>query len=82
MQTLVIESELTIGTVAEHKISWLALLESCDGLEINLVRANEIDTEGLRLLILIKETAIQKGKQLRFIMRSKEALDVLELISM
>jgi len=79
MQTLALESELTIFTAAEQKMRLLAFLKSGDELEINLADVAEIDTAGLQILILLKREAAQTGKTLVFVMHSKAVLDVLEL---
>lgn len=82
MQTLVIEDELTIFTAAEQKPRLLAFVDSGDELEIDLAKVHEIDTAGLQLLILIKRQAAQTGKNLRFVMHSKEVLEILELTNL
>lgn len=79
MQTLDIDGDLTIFTVAEQKTRLLNFLASGEQLEIDLAKVSEIDTAGLQLLILLKREAARVGKKLSFVMHSQAVLEVLEL---
>jgi anti-sigma B factor antagonist len=82
MQTFEINGEMTIYTAAEQKQQLLAFIESGQELEINLAQVSELDTAGTQLLILAKQEATRKQKQLRFVMHSNAVLDVLELANL
>jgi anti-sigma B factor antagonist len=82
MQTLAIESDLTIYTAAEQKARLLTFLASADKLEINLADVSEIDSAGLQLLILLKREAAKAKKSLSFVMHSNAVLETLDLANL
>jgi len=82
MNQIAIEGELSIFNANEQKANLLNFLNSGIELEINLSQVDEVDTAGLQLLILTKRLAAQQGKILRFVMHSKELLDILEMTNL
>lgn len=82
MAQFISDSELTIFNANEQKAKFLDFLNTGSDLEINLSHVEEMDTAGLQLLILCKRQAAQQGKLLRFVMHSKEILNILELTNL
>jgi anti-sigma B factor antagonist len=82
MQALDIKGEMTIYTAAEQKDQLLSYLDSAPDLEINLSQVSELDTAGTQLLVMAKQEAARKQKNLRFTMHSNAVLEVLELANL
>jgi anti-sigma B factor antagonist len=82
MKTHAISGELTIYTAAAEKQTLQAFLDTSDELELNLSQVSEMDSAGLQVLILLKQEAVRRRKNLRYSMHSKAVLDVLEMSNM
>jgi anti-anti-sigma factor len=80
-QVLRIQDEMTIYRSAELKKSMLDPLDR-GSLEINLSGVTEIDTAGVQLLMLAKQTARQHGHELRLAGHSPAVLEVFELLNL
>lgn len=74
-----IEGELTIFRAAELKP--LLLAEPLP-LAIDLSGVTEIDTAGVQLLLLAKNTARAQQRELRLVAHSPAVLDVFELLNL
>jgi len=77
---LTLEGELTIGRAAELKEALLVWLDEHVGLELDLSKVTELDTAGVQLLLLTKQTADATGKVLRLVEQSLAVREVFELL--
>ncbi len=77
-----LEGEVTIYQAEQMKQDLLVALERAQVLELNLAGVTDIDTAGVQLLMLLKETASAGNKQLRLVAHSEAVVDVLELIDL
>lgn len=77
-----IAGDMTIYQAAELKPTILDALSKVPLLEINLAGVTEIDTAGIQLLMLAKETARAMDKELRLVAHSEAVVDVLELVDL
>lgn len=77
-----IEGEMTIYTALELKDQLLAPLDQCADMEIDLAGVTEIDSTGLQLLVMAKNEARERGKNLRISGHSPAVLEVLELCNL
>ncbi len=82
METHAIAGELTIYTAAAEKQALQAFLETGDELELNLSSVSEMDSAGLQVLIVLKQEAAKRQKDLHYVMHSKAVLEVLEMTNM
>jgi anti-anti-sigma factor len=73
---------MTIYQAEQIKPALLAALEQSSVLEINLAGVTEIDTAGVQLLMLAKETARAAQKELRLTAHSEAVAEVFELIDL
>lgn len=79
---ITIEGEMTIYTALELKDRLLAPLDQCADTEIDLAGVSEIDSAGLQLLMMAKNEARARGKNLRIFGHSPAVLEVLELCNL
>lgn len=77
-----IQGEMTIYTALELKDQLLAPLDQCDRMEIDLAGVSEIDSAGLQLLVMAKNEAIARGKNLSISNHSPAVLEALELCNL
>jgi anti-anti-sigma factor len=77
-QVLKIEGELTIFRAAELKP---LLLAEPPLTEIDLSGVSELDSAGLQLLMLAKNTAQRQGRELHLVGHSPAVLEVFELLN-
>lgn len=77
-----IEGEMTIYNALELKERLLAPLDQCPHMEIDLAGVSEIDSVGLQLLVLAKNEAKARGKNLSISGHSPAVLEVLELCNL
>ena len=77
-----LEGEVTIYQAEQLKQDLLASLEKTQVLEINLAGVTDLDTAGVQLLMLLKETARARNKELRLTAHSEAVVDVFELINL
>lgn len=80
--TLKLEGELTIYRAAELKDTLLAPLAEATSLEADLAGVTEIDSAGVQLLMLAKQTAQANGCELRLVGHSPAVVDVFELLDL
>jgi len=74
-----IEGEMTIYNAMELKGALLAPFDQCADLEIDLAGVTEIDSAGMQLLILAKNEARARGKNVLLSGHSPAVLEVLDL---
>ncbi len=74
-----VEGDLTIYEAVALKAALMAALVDSPMLEIDLSDVGEIDTAGLQILLLIKNEAESRGRDIRFIQHSPAVREVLEM---
>lgn len=79
---LCIEGEMNIYQAVELKQKLLSAIVPGATLEADLSRVTEMDTAGLQLLMLAKNTARQHGGDLKLINHSRAVVDVFELLNL
>lgn len=79
---LVIQDEMTIYNVLEHKNTLLPHLEAGKELQLDLSEVAEIDGAGMQLLIMMKNQAQQINNQFSLVHHSQAVIDVLELFGL
>ena len=79
---LCIEGEMTIYRAEELKQALLAAVERAAVLEIDLSAVTELDSAGVQLLMLAKESARARGAELRLAAHSPAVMEVFELIEL
>ena len=77
-----IEGEMTIYRAFELKQALLAGLEGSAAVEVNLAGVTELDTAGVQLLMLARETAQAGQRELRLAALSPAVAEVLELLGL
>lgn len=77
-----IEGEITIYTALALKERLLAPLDQCAEMKIDLTGVSEIDSAGLQLLVLAKNEARVRGRNLSISGHSPAVLEVLDLCNL
>jgi anti-anti-sigma factor len=77
-----IEGELTIYRAAELKQTLLEKVGAHPKLEIDLSGVTEVDTAGVQLLMLAKQTALTAQGEVTLVSHSPAVIDVLELLDL
>jgi anti-sigma B factor antagonist len=80
--TMRLDGELSIYRAAALKDVLLAPLAAGSMIELDLAGVTEIDTAGLQLLMLAKNTALALGGDLRLSASSQPVLALLELLGL
>lgn len=79
---LCIEGELNIYRAEELKRALLASLEQTPILEVNLAAVTELDSAGVQLLMLAKESAKARDRELHLVAHSAAVAEVFELLNL
>lgn len=79
---LALDGELTIYRAAELKPALLEALRRSSVLELDLAGVTELDTAGLQLLMLAKQTAAVERRQLRLVQHSPAVLEIFEMLDL
>lgn len=79
MATLALQGELTIYSAAVQKQQLLSFIASANELILDLAAVSELDTAGLQLLLLARQTATTAHKRLTLVNHSAPVLEVLRL---
>lgn len=79
---LALEGELTIYRAADLKVEVLDALRKAATLEIDLSGVCELDTAGLQVLMLAKQTAHAEQRTLRLVQHSPAVLEIFEMLDM
>ena len=76
--SVLIDDDMTIYEVIEQKAKLLEVLKGHQQLEIDLSDVNEMDTAGLQVLLLVKQTANRTDKNVLITAHSPATLDVID----
>jgi len=79
---LALDGELTIYRAADLKVEVLEALRKAATLEIDLSGVSELDTAGLQVLMLAKQTAQAEQRTLRLAQHSPAVLEIFEMLDM
>jgi anti-sigma B factor antagonist len=77
-----LDGELTIYRAAEIKQTLLAALDASAVVEVDLSKVSELDSAGVQLLMLAKQTATAANRELRLTAHSPAVLDVMDLLNL
>ena len=78
---VLIEDNMTIYEAAEQKTQLLEALKKMkkkEQIEIDLSNVNEMDTAGIQILLLLKQTAEKENKIVLLVAHSPASLDVID----
>ena len=79
---LAIDGELTIYRAADLKVTLLEALRKSPVLEVDLSGVTELDTAGLQVLMLAKQTAAAEQRELRLLRHSPAVMEILEMLDL
>ena len=79
---IAIDGELTIYRAADLKITVLEALRKARVLEVDLSGVTELDTAGLQVLMLAKNTAAADGRELRLLNHSPAVVEIVEMLNL
>lgn len=79
---LVLDGELTIYRAADLKTAVLDALRKTRVLEIDLSGVTELDTAGLQVLMLAKQTASADQRELRLVQHSPAVVEILQMLDL
>jgi len=79
---IAIEGELTIYRAADLKVEVLEALRKTPVLEIDLSGVTELDTAGLQVLMLAKQTAAADQRELRLLQHSPAVMEILQMLDL
>jgi anti-anti-sigma factor len=77
-----LDGELTIYRAADLKVSVLEALRKTRVLEIDLSGVIELDTAGLQVLMLAKQTAAAEQRELRLLQHSPAVVEIIEMLDL
>lgn len=77
-----LDGELTIYRAADLKVSVLEALRKTRVLEIDLSGVIELDTAGLQVLMLAKQTATAEQRELRLLQHSPAVVEIIEMLDL
>ena len=77
-----LDGEVTIYRAADLKVAVLEALRKTRVLEIDLSGVTELDTAGLQVLMLAKQTAAAEQRELRLLQHSPAVVDVFEMLDL
>jgi anti-sigma B factor antagonist len=80
--TLRIEGEMTIYRAHELKALLLDALAASTALDVDLSAVTELDTAGLQVLMLAKQSAQADGRSMRLLGHSHAVAEVFELLDL
>jgi len=79
---IAIEGEMTIYRAADLKVTVLEALRKTKVLEIDLSGISELDTAGLQVLMLAKQTAAADQRELRLLQHSPAVMEIFEMLDL
>ncbi|WP_371867552.1 STAS domain-containing protein [Duganella guangzhouensis] len=82
MSRISLDGELTIYRAADVKVIVLEALRKTRVLEIDLSGVIELDTAGLQVLMLAKQTAAADQRELRLLQHSPAVLEIFEMLDL
>jgi len=77
-----IEGEFTIYRAADLKTELLDALRKTQVLEVNLAGVTELDTAGLQVLMLAKQTAQADKRELRLVAHSPAVVEIFQMLDL
>ncbi len=82
VSSIEIEGEMTIYRAADLKVTVLEALRKTKVLEIDLSGIIELDTAGLQVLMLAKQTATADKRELRLLQHSPAVMEIFEMVDL
>jgi anti-anti-sigma factor len=79
---ITLDGELTIYRAADLKVTVLDALRKTRVLEIDLSGVTELDTAGLQVLMLAKQTAAADQRELRLLQHSPAVVEIFEMLDL
>ena len=79
---IAIDGELTIYRAADLKVAVLEALRKAPVLEVDLSGVTEVDTAGLQVLMLAKNTAAADKRELRLLNHSPAVVEIVEMLNL
>ena len=79
---IAIDGEMTIYRAADLKTTVLEALRKTRVLEIDLSGITELDTAGLQVLMLAKQTAAADQRELRLLQHSPAVVEIFEMLDL
>lgn len=77
-----LDGEMTIYRAADLKVTILEALRKTRTLEIDLSAVTELDTAGLQVLMLAKQTATAEQRELRLVQHSPAVVEIFEMLDL
>jgi anti-anti-sigma factor len=79
---ITLDGELTIYRAADLKVTVLEALRKTRVLEIDLSGVTELDTAGLQVLMLAKQTAAADQRELRLLQHSPAVVEIFDMLDL
>lgn len=79
---IALDGEITIYRAADLKTTVLDALRKTRVLEIDLSGVTELDTAGLQVLMLAKQTAAADRRELRLLQHSPAVVEIFEMLDL
>ena len=77
-----LDGEMTIYRAADLKVAVLEALRKTPVLEVDLSGVTELDTAGLQVLMLAKQTAAAEQRELRLLQHSPAVVEIFEMLDL
>ncbi|SDH59293.1 MULTISPECIES: lipid asymmetry maintenance protein MlaB [unclassified Duganella] len=77
-----LDGEMTIYRAADLKVTILEALRKTRVLEIDLSAVTELDTAGLQVLMLAKQTAAAEQRTLHLLQHSPAVVEIFEMLDL
>jgi anti-anti-sigma factor len=77
-----LDGEMTIYRAADLKVTVLEALRKTRVLELDLSGVTELDTAGLQVLMLAKQTAAAEQRELRLLQHSPAVVEIFEMLDL
>jgi anti-anti-sigma factor len=77
-----LDGEMTIYRAADLKVAVLEALRKTRVLEVDLSGVTELDTAGLQVLMLAKQTATAEQRELRLLQHSPAVVEIFEMLDL
>lgn len=77
-----LDGEMTIYRAADLKVTLLEALRKTRVLEVDLSAVTELDTAGLQVLMLAKQTAAAEQRELRLLQHSPAVVEIFEMLDL